>query len=280
MTAALAVALVSMGALASSAFAATPTVTVSTEEPIVTAGEGYHLHAQVEGASSEVEPGSVTLNLYDVGDTLCASGPVHTSTKPVSGNGDVSGDEVIPSVIGLYYAQASRAATALDTAAISPCIPIVTIEKATPSLLVNPSSPSLGVGELMNVNAFLTAGFQPTGNLLLKIHGPADPTCAGGPIVQTSLPVEGPDDFQGIAYSPTLPGTYHVQGVYSGNGNNNAVTSDCAKGAFQVTAGPAGAPGPGGGKTGKRAKALKKCKKAKTKPAKKRCIKKAKKKPL
>jgi uncharacterized repeat protein (TIGR01451 family) len=87
-------------------------------------------------------------------------------------------------------------------------------------------------------SANLQGGNAPTGTITFSLYPPSDPTCAGTPLGTTP-----PDvvllmptvNGNGIYNSGNLPkrfitqtGTYHWKASYSGDANNNPVTSQCA----------------------------------------------------
>lgn len=191
---------------------------------------------------------------------------------------------MIPESIGTYRFIASTAADANNEPATTLCADAggaVTVTQATPELVISKPVGAVAVGELITAKAFLMGGYAMTGAVQLRIYGPGDPACTGPGISTTSLPLAGQGLYQGAGFSPTAPGAHRMVASYAGDVLNHGAESGCAAGAFEVGPAAPAPPGPGpAGRTGKRAAALKKCKKAKRKPAKKRCVKKAKRLPV
>lgn len=68
----------------------------------------------------------------------------------------------------------------------------------------------------------------PTGSLVFKLFGPNDPTCSHPPAyVSPAQTVNGAGNYSSPPFIPTMTGTYTWQVLYSGDGNNAAVTTPC-----------------------------------------------------
>ena len=102
---------------------------------------------------------------------------------------------------------------------------VITVTKATPLVTTsfNPASPT--TGNPVNDVATLSGGFAPTGTVTFY-EGFTSNTCtSGGSQVGSPVTISG-----GSASSSSLTlstGTYYWDAVYSGDGNNNGVTSPC-----------------------------------------------------
>ena len=286
--AATAVALFSLAAMAGTAMAATPTISLEGNDPDTPKHAGDHFipQATVKSASDDNDA-AVSIFLYALGDTTCSGTPIDSQVfDPGHGNNDDYWDEpgMLAPGVGTYYGQAKIDfdPETGDPAAASDCIPVVTTTKATPDLKVQPSNPHTTTGSLIHVNGFLLGYSLGGAKLEMKIFGPGDDSCAGAPLVTTQI--DGASgQFTGTDYQPTVPGVYHLYARYAGNDFNEAVSSPCNAGtAITVTQAPPGTESVGGGskRTGKRAAALKRCSKVKKKKAKKACVKKARKLPL
>jgi hypothetical protein len=275
-TTAAAGALVSLAATVAGATAATPVIAPSLTAADPAVGKQVFPRVTVTGATDEAA--TFTFEIY--GDAACNS-QIATSEAEGTGNGTFTGAAFTAAQVGTLRVIATREATGSDVTVTSSCDTpgnSLTTTKATPKLVVRPSSAAVEVGGLVHGVAFLTEGHNLSGALDVRIHGPGDQTCSQPPVSQTSLPVSGPRDFQGAAYSPTAAGTYRVVASYSGDAINFHSLSACDDATFVAT--PASlAPAPLPAKAGKRGAALKKCKKVKRKKAKKRCRKKARKLP-
>jgi len=81
------------------------------------------------------------------------------------------------------------------------------------------------------------AGFAPTGDVDVKLYGPADPTCLGPVLFGDTINILGNGVYQS-AFAPaaliTATGIYHWTANYSGDVNNNPKVSNCSSAPVQV----------------------------------------------
>jgi hypothetical protein len=138
----------------------------------------------------------------------------------------------------------------------------VDIEKAKPTLTGTASDQTASVDEIGTDSATLTGAVgpdptnadppvpTPTGKITFALFGPDAPVCAGTPLYPpvADPPTDPPADTVGPGTDPyTLPdpppdhpkflaaGTYHWVATYSGDANNESVSTDCADPAQTVT---------------------------------------------
>ncbi len=161
--------------------------------------------------------------------TLTASGTnAATCTVSYTPNAVGTGTHNIVAVYSGDSTHKSSTATAL----------VVTVTKATPSLATTVSSASIPIGSTVSDQAMLTGGFPSTGvtgtvtytlfpNGACTAPGTAGSSFTVGP--SNSVPPSAP-------VTPATSGSFSFQATYSGDANNNAVTSACEP--FTVVAAP------------------------------------------
>jgi hypothetical protein len=98
------------------------------------------------------------------------------------------------------------------------------VPKVTPSITTTPSGPVPAGGNISDT-ADVSGGFSPTGTVTFRLYAPGDATCQT-PIATRTAPLSG-----GTAASGNVTigaaGTYRWVAIYSGDANNNSVTSPC-----------------------------------------------------
>jgi hypothetical protein len=108
----------------------------------------------------------------------------------------------------------------------------VVVTKATPTIATTPSA-SVPAGGNVSDSATVSGGFMPGGSVVFTLYGPGDTAC-GTPIATRTGTLAGP-----TASSGTVPvgaaGTYSWVATYSGDANNNAVSSPCGNESVVVT---------------------------------------------
>ena len=168
--------------------------------------------------SSSFTPTSITVGY----DTL----PVHqsrtvtvTATVPVqvgitaTNCGSLSGSDLL--------------GTALSGQTTSPCAATTPV-KATPTLTTTAPATSLD-GQPMFDTALLAGGVSPGGSMTFTVYGPNDTTCSNPPAFPPmTTPVSGDGSYPSAPVTPfAKPGLYRWVASYSGDTNNNAVTTLC-----------------------------------------------------
>ena len=107
------------------------------------------------------------------------------------------------------------------------------------SVTTSVSSSSITLGQSVSDTAKITQGTNnasPTGSLVLKLFGPGDPTCSGAPAyIAPAQTVTGAKSYTSPSFSPTAPGVYSWQALYSGDAKNAPVTTACGDAAESVT---------------------------------------------
>jgi hypothetical protein len=170
--------------------------------------------------------GSITFTLFYNG----GSTPVDTETVTVSGNGTYTTPTgfTLPTntkVTGTYQWAASYTGDANNK-------PFNDSNSGTEFVMVSPASPgitttpggdvALGSGVPLTDSATLSGGYFPTGSITFTLTNP------GGTVVDTeTVTVNGDGTYTTPnGFVPTVVGTYHWVAAYSGDGNNNSISSN------------------------------------------------------
>ena len=66
-----------------------------------------------------------------------------------------------------------------------------------------------------------------TGTITFNVYGPDDEDCSGEPSFTSEVDVNGEGDYSSEEFTPSAAGTYRWTAEYSGDDNNDAVTSAC-----------------------------------------------------
>lgn len=177
--------------------------------------------------------GTVTFQLYGPGDTGCTT-PIATRTGTVSGSGTAASGNVAVDGVGIYRWVASYSGDDSNNPVTSACgDEQVVVVKATPGIATTPSGP-VPAGGVVSDTAKISGGFHPSGTVTFQLYGPGDTGCAT-PIGTRTDTLSG----SGTAASGNLTigaaGTYRWTATYSGDANNNSVTSPCSDESVTVT---------------------------------------------
>ncbi|MEU8194926.1 vWA domain-containing protein [Microbispora amethystogenes] len=177
--------------------------------------------------------GTVTFQLYGPGDTTCAT-PIATRTGTVSGSGTAASGNVAAGGVGTYRWVASYSGDAANNAVTSPCgDEQVVVVKATPGIATTPSG-SVPAGGVVSDTATVSGGFHPTGTITFQLYGPGDTACAT-PIATRTGTLSGSGTAASGDVTIGAAGTYRWTATYSGNADNNSVTSPCSDEQVTVT---------------------------------------------
>jgi uncharacterized repeat protein (TIGR01451 family) len=169
--------------------------------------------------------GSVHYQVFS--DSQCQSLAFDAGTKLVTNSVVPNSSPFTINVAGTYYWQADYSGDAKNNAASSACnLEIVTVPKNIPAISTT-ANESVVIGNAIHDTASLTDGFNPTGTITFKAWGPANDTCAGNPVFQTTVDVDGNGPYGPVQFTPGAPGSYHWIASYSGDANNAAVSGGC-----------------------------------------------------
>lgn len=177
--------------------------------------------------------GIVTFRLYGPGDTSCAT-PIATRTGSVSAGGTATSGTIAAGGVGTYRWVAAYSGDDSNNPVTSACgDEQVVIVKATPGITTKPSG-SVPAGGVVSDTATVTGGFHPTGTVTFKLFAPGDTSCATAIATRTdTLSGSGTAASGGVTIGAA--GTYRWTATYSGDANNNAVTSPCSDEQVVVT---------------------------------------------
>jgi len=115
----------------------------------------------------------------------------------------------------------------------------VAVSDLQPPLTTAVSSGTTSVGGSgVTDTATLTGTTNATGNITFSVYGPDDPTCSGEPFFLSSAGVAGNGVYTSGTWFPNLAGTYTFVARYSGDANNQPLTSACADPLETVVASP------------------------------------------
>ena len=199
----------------------------TTASPGAPAGSAIHDTAHVTGGSNPT--GTLTFRLYGPTDDTCAVAAVFTSTVTVSGAGAYDSDPFTPTAAGTYRWVASYSgddnngpvATACDDATES-----VVVTRATPAIRTA-ALPVAPVGGLVRDAASLSGGADPGGAIVFRLYGPDNATCARPAAFSVTQRVHGNGLYRSPTVAPQRAGTYRWVATYTGDRDNERVSTGC-----------------------------------------------------
>ena len=97
---------------------------------------------------------------------------------------------------------------------------------ATPTLTTTASGP-VTTGQAIHDVAHLSGGASPTGSITFQVFAPGDTTCQTPIDVPPAQTVNGNGDYTSDDFTTTQTGVYRWRAFYSGDTNNNAVSTPC-----------------------------------------------------
>jgi hypothetical protein len=210
-----------LGLLLAVTSAAAPTLAVVGSDATV----GQNVHATVQLSESPNASGEISFEIFAPDDPTCAGPPLSPApaSVAVSGEGEYSSGSFSPSAAGTYRWSAHYSGDSENPAADSTCAATSVVAKETPGLTGNASDGV--VGAAIHDEATLSGGFSPSGEVVFRVYGPADPGCL------TPLSTSAATIQSGEATSPNfLPqqaGAFRWTAEYTGDGNNEAVALPC-----------------------------------------------------
>jgi hypothetical protein len=174
--------------------------------------------------------GQILFRAFGPGDGTCGNTPVYEATvSVVSGNGVYSPTGFSPTAAGPYRWTAAYSGDGNNEAVSLACgaaNQTSTVAKATPGLSGIATS-AVVVGSPINDSATVSGGFQPGGQILFRVFGPGDATCATPPKYEETVAVNGNGSYSPVGFSPATAGLYRWTAAYSGDANNEAVSLAC-----------------------------------------------------
>jgi hypothetical protein len=161
---------------------------------------------------------------------VCKGTPAFTSTATVSGNGTYTSGPLTPATAGFYEFIASYSGDGNNAPVAERCgnlDEITSVRRATP---VVTTTAATSLTRTIYDTATLTVGFDPTGTIVFNAYGPNDPTCTATPAFTSTATVTGDGTYLSSQFTPPVgigQATYNFVASYSGDINNQAVTTNC-----------------------------------------------------
>jgi hypothetical protein len=207
----------------------------------VTVGQTITDTATISGTAppGHTPGGTVTFNAYS--DNTCTTKVFGPDVKAVTAFGDVTSSAYTTTAVGTIYWVASYSGDGVLPAASGACGDAnesSVVNKASPGISTTVSPGTVNIGDLIWDTATLSGGYSPGGTITFKLFPPSDASCTGSPVTGGTFVVTvsggGADSRNSTTPPPnsgiavTQAGTYHWTADYSGDANNNAISSTCA----------------------------------------------------
>lgn len=208
-----------------------PSIATTLSAGSIEVGGTAHDGATLTGASAHAG-GSVTYAVYT--DSACSQGARAAGTVTVTDGGVPVSNTLTFDTAGDYYWQAVYSGDPDNNGATSTC--------TEEHFVVNKKSPSQVTAQrLIPDDSFtLSGGSAATGNVVFALYAPSASTCSGSPAFTQTVPVNGDGTYNTTNASSASPfvasavGIWRWKDVYSGDGNNNGVTSACGTEQFTI----------------------------------------------
>ncbi|MBN8867805.1 MAG: hypothetical protein J0H98_09640 [Solirubrobacterales bacterium] len=172
--------------------------------------------------------GTFTFRLYGVGDTNCTGAPVYTDTHVVTTQGSFGSGPYTPTQAGDYRWTATYSGDDDNNGSATACNApgtVANVAKASPS--VGNGATNADIGDSITNTASLGGGAGPTGTITFKLYSPGDTSCSSAPQFTSTVAVNGTGQYSAGNFTPTQAGAYRWRIDYSGDSENNAVTTSC-----------------------------------------------------
>ena len=214
----------------------TPAITTTTGGSVVL-GSGTPLTDTATLSDGNSPTGTITFTLTSPSGTV-----VDTETATVDGNGNYATPTgYVPTVTGTFHWVASYGGDGNNVGVASGLTdePVV-VEAASPSIATTPNP---GSGRLnavhLNDSAVLSGGYNPTGTITFNLYPPTVSGCDGEAAFNYVATVSGDGTYatSGGPIANAL-GTWHWTADYSGDSNNNPVSSGCQAEPVVITSPP------------------------------------------
>jgi hypothetical protein len=194
----------------------------------VTVGANIKDTATLSGLIEPTGTGTVTFRLFS--DSTCKAEVFSSTTGGISANGTVSSGEFTTTEAVTYFWTATYSGDANNKEVSSPCGGEASlIAKATPSISTTQQPPSGTLGATFKDAATIAGlfGAKPGGSVSWKLY--ANSKCEGAGVSDGPVAVTANGAYLTPSGAvPTAAGTYYWVATYSGDANNNAVSSACA----------------------------------------------------
>lgn len=208
-------------------------ITITTSTPEIMSGDTPSVTVNVSGdnptgggVSGQWSPSNLRKNCADpIGSPatdfgITADITVDSYEAPIGGGAKVE--------CGVWAFSFNYGGDACNKAKNSGCVDLVTVfcvTPATPSITTT-TDPSDGyVGDTFFDTAELSGAYRPTGSITFTLYSTSK---CGSPIYSEVITVSGNGSYEtAIGWVATAPGTYYWRASYSGDSNNDAVSSAC-----------------------------------------------------
>jgi hemolysin type calcium-binding protein len=209
---------------------ATPTI-ASTAVPS-TAAIGQNVHDTVHVGGGSNPTGDVTFVLYP--NPSCTPGTAVFSSGPhvLNGSGDATSNNYdwttgSPPGPGTYFWAVYYSGDANNFAVATGCndpSEQLTVTRASPAVTTN-ASPDISLGGSVSDTAHVAGGFNPSGTVRFRLF--SDAGCTNQVFDSGPQPLSGSGNASSGGFTPTARGTYFWRAHYSGDPNNDPVTTAC-----------------------------------------------------
>ncbi len=193
-------------------------------------GQAIHDTAHLSGGTAPLT-GTITFNVYGPNDATCSTPIAVPPAIPVNGAGNYQSGNYTPTAAGAYRWIARYSGDANNQAMTTQCNDpneTTTVTSTLTPTLTTTATVFATVGQAIHDTAHLSGGTAPlTGTITFTVYRPSDPTCSTPIAVPPAIPVNGAGNYQSGNYTPTEAGPYRWIARYSGDANNQAVTTQC-----------------------------------------------------
>src|SRR2546426_955817 len=197
-------------------------ITTSLSAPTITVGSLAFDSAAITGATSTAG-GTVSYNLFTSG--TCSGSPSVVSTVTVTNAAVPNSRSVTFNSTAPVGWNAAYSGDSNNSGATSACEPL-TVNKTSPTISTSLSINPITVGQSITQSATLTGGFQAGGSVTYLEFSTG--TCSGSNTPVSTVTVTNSAIPSSSPVSPVPSGTYGFEASYSGDANNNPITSSCA----------------------------------------------------
>jgi hypothetical protein len=196
----------------------------------------------LSGRVSFTPPADISLSASGAGATCTITFTYTVQHMPTKDSGNAPGWQTDLIAYASGYVEYQGGQTIAD----DPGTTKVTVVRDPPELVTR-APQTVAVGGDLSASGTLTAS-HPTGTIRFDLFGPTDLGCAAVPMSSHPINLTGTTTGS-ITYRPpvvpaTLAGTYHWTTSYSGDANNDAVSSPCNEAAATIVSPPSSSPPP------------------------------------
>ena len=152
---------------------------------------------------------------------------------PVNGNGQYASGPFTTTQAGTFRWVAQYSGDANNNGVATACndpeesVVVTTGPGPVTPTIVTTASPTVAVGGQVTDTATLSGGNNPTGTITFNLFGPNDATCTGPTAFISNRSVSGNGQYVSEPFTTTQAGTFRWRAGYSGDANNNPVSTAC-----------------------------------------------------